>query len=179
MTRPQFGPAFSLDLESRSSYDELQVEEDDQGLNLTYTPLFSRASTSDLAQARKLVNDALAKSAKLNKARLDNPFHNKYRLRLGTLEEEANVKRSDEELGKDDENGNVSRLLTITDDMVDVAVLVSEADAAELARGLTERAVVSCGNSFWMEKFKRKGTVLWADDIDYKVRPSTLGQNTG
>ncbi|KAJ4177735.1 hypothetical protein NW755_013677 [Fusarium falciforme] len=53
--------------ESRSSYDELQVEENDQGLNLTYTPLFSRASTSDLAQARKLVNNALAKPAKLNK----------------------------------------------------------------------------------------------------------------
>ncbi|KAJ4157126.1 hypothetical protein NW754_008768 [Fusarium falciforme] len=53
--------------------------------------------------------------------------------------------------------------------MVDAAVLVSEADAVEFARGLTERAVVSCGNSFWMEKFKRKGTVLWADDIDYKV----------
>ncbi|KAM6513794.1 hypothetical protein FALCPG4_015007 [Fusarium falciforme] len=169
MTRPQFGPAFDLDLESRSSYDELQLEEDDQALNLTYTPLFSRAVASDLAQARQLVNDALAKSAKLNKARLDNPSRNKYRLRPGTLEEEANVKRSDGELGKDDENGKASRLLTITDDMVDAAAIVSEADAVEFARGPTERAVVSRGNSFWMEKLKRKGTVPWADDPDYKV----------
>lgn len=39
--------------------------------------LLSKASNADIEAAHKTVEDALAESARLNKARLDHPFRNK------------------------------------------------------------------------------------------------------
>lgn len=126
-------------------------------------PLLKRASVPDVEKAHRIVEDALAKVAKLNAARYKNPVRNKYALRPGTIV--GDTDKTSAKVSSDD--SEVPALLAITDQIAEAAALVSEAESAS---SHTEREVsVAASGSFWMEHIDRKGTVPWGDDPDYKV----------
>ncbi|OTA63183.1 glycoside hydrolase family 55 protein [Hypoxylon sp. EC38] len=137
----------------------------------TITPLLKRASVQDIENARSIVEDAIAKSSKLNAARLANPLRNKYGLKPGTVIGTSSVISQGI-------MGNITSttpppLLEITDEIAEAAALVAEADATEESGNMTKRAVASSG-TFWMEGLARKGTVPWGDDPSYKVFRNVL-----
>jgi hypothetical protein len=132
-------------------------------------PLIKRASARDLAAARKVVKEALAKADKLNRARVANPRRNKYSLAPGTV-----VKRG---LPSNDTaqilNGASPNLLEITPDIAAAAALVAEAEIGGHSLNLTKRATAASG-SFWMQSIARKGSVPWGNDPSYKVFRNVL-----
>lgn len=125
------------------------------------TPLWKRASSQDLDNARLVVQDALNQSSKLNQERMAKPLRNIYGLRPGTI-----VGQSTAQSPNITVNSDVTPLLTITPEIVQAAALVAEADAGANPGNLTKRAA---SGSYWMEHLARKGTVPWGDDPDYQV----------
>lgn len=155
-------------------------------------PLVQKASAVDLARARTIVAEAIAASAELNKARLENPARNRYRLKPGTVigGETAAGKRDARSRRRQDAADTAAAphpLLDITDEIAHAAALVAEADAvAELGTvapeggnltspapsNITRRAPVR--GTYWMETISRRGTVPWGDDPTYKVFRNVL-----
>ena len=139
------------------------------------TPLLKDASASDIEKARKIVEDALAKSAELNAARLANPARNSYKLKPGTVVGGAASRRRGI-MPRADAVEAPPPLLDITDEIAAAAALVSEADAAESAGNATThvRRQAAGSGTFWMEHIVRMGTVPWGDDPSYKVFRNVL-----
>jgi hypothetical protein len=125
-------------------------------------PLLVDATEASIDEARMVVQDAIARMTKLNKARLDNPIRGSYKSRPGT-----NITRSGSEY---------SPLLEITKEIAHAAALIAEADmAANLANGTSTLAQQAAG-SFWMQDIRRQGTVPWGNDPTYKVRKTPCGE---
>ena len=149
------------------------------------TPLLKDASATDLEQARKIVEDALAKSAELNAARLASPARNNYRLKPGTVLGGAISQRRGL-VSRADNGSHVEApppLLDITDEIAAAAALVSEADAAaaggsagnsSTAHSHRRQAGAAGSGTYWMEHLTRMGTVPFGDDPSYKVFRNVL-----
>lgn len=122
------------------------------------SPLLSNATTSDIDAARLIVKHAIAEMTILNKARLENPIRNQYRLRPGT------------KIGKRDGESSVAPapLLNITAEIARAAALVAEAGAQAELNGSSVHISKRAG-TFWMESIDRKGTVPWGSDASYKA----------
>ncbi|KAK1966745.1 pectin lyase-like protein [Colletotrichum sublineola] len=134
-------------------------------------PLLKAASLTDIERARSIVANAIAASAKLNKARLASPLRNQYRLKPGTIIGETTVNKR-HHARRDD--SPLLPLLEITDEIAWAAALLAEADTEvpegsveAPSRNFTRRAAAS--GSYWMESIARKGTVPWANDPSYTV----------
>ncbi|KAK0746794.1 pectate lyase superfamily protein-domain-containing protein [Schizothecium vesticola] len=141
------------------------------GTDASTTPLLKSATLSELEKAVRVVEAALAESAKRNAARLANPARNHYGLAPGTI---VNGRRKLRRRDADTEAP--PPLLKITPEIAAAAALVAEADAVEFAGGswnlnATKPAapVARRAGTFWMENIARKGTVPWGDDPSYKV----------
>jgi hypothetical protein len=132
----------------------------------TIMPLAKSATLDDLERARKIVDDAVAESAKRNQARHANPARNVYRLKPGTVVgNKRKLRRQDVDAVEPP-----PPLLEITPEIAAAAALVAEAEAVDELGNLTKRAVVAPrAGTFWMESIARKGTVPWGDDPSYKV----------
>jgi hypothetical protein len=118
-------------------------------LERNVTPLIKRATAQDLQAARNIVKKALAKSSKLNKARVATPLRNKFGLRPGTKVDGGST-TGDSRLVSI--NQDVPLLLVITDDIAAAAALVAEADAMSGSRNVTKRATAASAGTYWMER---------------------------
>ncbi|KAJ6781688.1 hypothetical protein PWT90_10859 [Aphanocladium album] len=128
-------------------------------LSLNSTLAFGN-TTSELERARQIVRVAMERSIELNRARLAKPRRNLYGAKHGSataLEKRAILA----------DQAEIRPLLLLTDDIVDAAALVSEADALHLSSNVTRRDHPA--GSYWMEHIDRKGTVPWGNDASYKV----------
>lgn len=104
------------------SNTNLLVRQDQINTNET-APLLADATTDEIEEARRVVKAAIEESSKLNKARLDHPARNVYKLAPGTVVgANGRVKR-----GAEDEQA--PPLLTITPEIAAAAALVAEANA--------------------------------------------------
>ncbi|EAQ92534.1 hypothetical protein CHGG_00769 [Chaetomium globosum CBS 148.51] len=203
-TQPQRDVAFfnfaAFDLGADGFAATIFCSDEDAGLDEDFNwnstegkPLLKTASAADLARARSIVADAIAASAKRNKARLANPARNQYRLKPGTVIGGSvatvpnNNKRRDQ--SGNDNDASPPPLLAITEEIAWAAALVTEAEATALpggvnsgtthfnpsnstSRGIKRRAPVR--GTYWMETIARKGTVPWGDDPTYKVFRNVL-----
>lgn len=128
-------------------------------------PLAKAASSAEIDNARRIVEEALDKCVKLNMARYENPLRNHYGMRPGTVLAARNTADGDVE--------PVPPLLEITDEIADAAALVAEADALALGGNITAAASSTRSKrqaaSFWMGQIARKGIVPWGNDPSYKV----------
>lgn len=152
------------------------------GPNITDTPLLSNATETELEKAIKIVEQAIAESAKLNQARYEHMARNSYDLAPGTIVgSSGGVRRRRARrglaglLGRDEPESSAPAVLEITPEIARAAALVAEADAAGVTdelppNNLTKRA--DAAGSFWMEGLSRKGSVPWGSDSSYKVRAS-------
>ncbi|KAK1703500.1 LOW QUALITY PROTEIN: pectate lyase superfamily protein-domain-containing protein [Colletotrichum lupini] len=138
-------------------------------------PLLNAASSSDLEKARGIVTIAIAASSKLNKARLNSPLRNQYRLKPGTVIGGAIVNETRRTRRDDPEP---PPLLEITDEIAWAAALLAEAEAdmpqdgvKVPSRNITRRAAAG---SYWMESIARKGIVPWGDEPSYAVFRNVL-----
>jgi hypothetical protein len=143
------------------------------------TPLLNKASETDIEKARSIVKQAIAESAKRNKARFENPMRNRYRLKPGTIVGQTAVeRRRGLQAAREDEGAQdmPPPLLEITDEIAQAAALVAEADAsAAVAAGtwnstysrVTKRQAPT--GTYWMQNIARKGIVPWGDDSTYAV----------
>lgn len=130
-------------------------------------PRLAKASSSDVEAALEVVDAAIAEMRVLNRARLDNPVRNAYRLAPGTK-----VSKRDEE----DVNA-VPPLLQITTEIASAAALVAEAEAAgQLDDDVTDRNTTSTSKlekraSWWMGDITRRGNIpkAWGGPTGYKV----------
>ncbi|KAK1991996.1 pectin lyase-like protein [Colletotrichum falcatum] len=133
--------------------------------NSRITPILKRAGSQDIVRARRIVQDAIAESSKLNAARLAKPRRNTYGWKSqGT----ATAGR----FSVGNSTASSPPLLLITDEIADAAALVAEADASGQAGNLTRRAATS--GTFWMGNIARKGTVPWGDGPEYKAFRNVL-----
>ncbi|CAK7223423.1 hypothetical protein SBRCBS47491_005203 [Sporothrix bragantina] len=125
--------------------------------------LSSRAAdAAQFAAASRMVDDAIVKMAVLNKARLDHPMRNQYKLKPGS--NTGNQRR--------DTGDAPPPLLAITPDIAAAAALVAEADrAVDIAANasIIHRTADAGTDPYWMETISRKGTVPWGNDPSYKV----------
>ncbi|KAK4203018.1 pectate lyase superfamily protein-domain-containing protein [Triangularia verruculosa] len=147
------------------------------------TPLLRNVSTTDLERARKIVEEAILKSAELNAARLQNPARNVYRLKPGTVLGGGAPQRRGL-MSRADEAGEElpPPLLDITDEIAAAAALVSEAEAVEALGGMSNltarhsrrQVKAAASGTFWMEHITRMGTVPFGDDPSYKVFRNVL-----
>ncbi|KAF2281587.1 pectin lyase-like protein, partial [Westerdykella ornata] len=119
-------------------------------------PLARNVTVEEIKAARAIVKEAIAKASKLNKARLDNPSRNVYKLRRGT---HIKAKRQPEEPPRP--------LLDVTPEIAAAAALLAELDAEEVNEGVQKRAA----GSFWMETIARRGSYpsSWGGSSGYKV----------
>ena len=112
-------------------------------------PLMKRATSKDLAAARSLVEQALAASDKLNRARVANPRRNKYSLSPDTqisrrgLSSNGTIQFTD---------SAIAPLLVITPEIAAAAALVAEAEVGGNSTNLTKRAAVASTGTFWMQR---------------------------
>jgi hypothetical protein len=114
------------------------------------------ATSTDIQAARKIVDDAIAKMTKLNKARLDKPARNNFFLRPGTK-----TKRGED---------TPSPLLKITDQIAQAAALLADIDANSTTAD-TQPSVNKRAGTFWLETVGKahKGSVPWGNDASYRV----------
>jgi hypothetical protein len=117
-------------------------------------PLIKRATPKDLAAARSLVEQALAASDKLNRARVANPRRNKYSLSPDTqlsrrgLSSNGTIQLTD---------SATAPLLVITPEIAAAAALVAEAEVGGNSTNLnstnlTKRAAAASTGTFWMQR---------------------------
>jgi hypothetical protein len=136
------------------------------GSDPSVTPLLSNSTATDLQKARLIVDQAIAESSKLNKARLANPLRNNYELKPGTVVGQSQSSRRRFHARAFDELP--APLLDITDEIARAAALVSKADMRAVAGNTTKRAAAVSG-TYWMGSIARKGTIPWGNDATYKV----------
>ncbi|KAK8080836.1 hypothetical protein PG997_008654 [Apiospora hydei] len=139
----------------------------------TRTPLLKNATSFSLAQARRIVEEAKARSATLNRNRLANPRRNNYGLKPGTnLRGEAKQRRS---ALKALRVASDMPLLSIDDTIAAAAALVAEAEATDfVGNGTRFPANMTRQNhrkraktgSYWMAQLDRKGTIF-RNVLDY------------
>lgn len=122
------------------------------------------SSMADLERAREIVGAAMETSIRLNRARLNKPRRNHY----GATPSAGRTSQNTTSLGDQLE---IRPLLALTEEIVDAAALVSEADALGLGSNsnVTRRGPAVAGGNYWMETIDRKGTVPWGNDPSYKV----------
>ncbi|KAK1959917.1 pectin lyase-like protein [Colletotrichum sublineola] len=125
----------------------------------------NQPATSHIMRARRIVQDAITQSSKLNAARFAKPRRNTYVRKTQVTATAGRFTMA---------NSTTSSppLLRITDEIADVAALVAEADASGQIGNLTRRAAGS--GTFWMGNIARKGTVPWGEDSGYKVFRNVL-----
>lgn len=117
------------------------------------------ASVGDIKAARQIVQDAIGEMTKRNKARLANPIRGNSRLNRG-----ANRSKRDD--------GLLTSLLDITDEMALAAALLAELDGKPPSNDTSSTPsdpVEKRAGAFWMEGIARQGTVPWGNDASYKV----------
>lgn len=130
-------------------------------------PRLAKASESDVEEARKVVKAAIKEMTVLNKARLDHPARNVYKLQPGTV------------LGKRASDADGPPILDITPQIASAAALLAEAETAEESEnGESKNTTDSTLNKragWWMEGVTRRGTVptAWGGSSGYKVRSIT------
>lgn len=131
-----------------------------QDASLTPFVTAQNASASDIEAARQIVKDAIAKMTVLNKARLDNPSRNNYKLKPGTR------------TSKRDGETSPPPLLEITTEIAQAAALVAELDVEPASNVTQDATVQKRAAAFWMESLgsEHKGSVPWGDDKTYRVR---------
>jgi len=127
---------------------------------LSHFVAVANASTTDVQTARAIVKDAIAKMAKLNKARIDRPARNNYKLRPDTRKPKRGVEET-------------PPLLTITEDLARAAALLAELDAKTSSANYSSIAEKGTG-AFWLGNLDHKGSVPWGDDNSYKVNFSGI-----
>jgi N-acyl-D-aspartate/D-glutamate deacylase len=130
-------------------------------LHLSAYATADNATSTDIQAARRIVDDAIARMTKLNKARLEKPNRNNFSLKPGTK-----IKREEEAR---------SPLLKITDQIAQAAALLADIDANSTtldAGSLHEKRA----GTFWMETVgkARKGSVPWGNDASYRVILSSI-----
>ncbi|KAL4918625.1 pectate lyase superfamily protein-domain-containing protein [Aspergillus aurantiobrunneus] len=136
--------------------EELQFTVHPQEGFSTRQPLLVNATDASIDEAREVVRNAIATMTQLNKARLDKPIRETFKLQSGT----NHTRRND---------GDYPPLLQITEGVAHAAALVAEADmAAGLANG-SSSLVKRQEGTFWMRDIRRQGTVPWGDDAQYRV----------
>jgi len=144
-------PKNSTDIPSRSTMD---VPAHSQVVPRTIPfensrPLIKRATPKDLAAARSLVEQALAASDKLNRARVANPRRNKYSLSPDTqlsrrgLSPNGTIQLTD---------SAPAPLLVITPEIAAAAALVAEAEVGGNSTNMTKRAAAASTGTFWMQR---------------------------
>lgn len=128
-------------------------------------PLYHSATSADIAAARALVRESIAKSSILNKARFDRPARNSYHFAPGNgASPMGPVRRTGHS------NDRPPPLLRITPEIAKAAALVAEADAMANSTG-SPTIKGRAGAGYWMESIARKGShpLLWGGSSDYKV----------
>lgn len=132
------------------------------------TPLLRNVSTTDLKAARKIVEDAILKSAKLDAARLAGPARNQYWLKPRTIV--GGLPSRGRSLGSRAGETEVEApppFLDITDEIAAAAALVSEAEAVGALNGnLTARQThqsvrAASSGTFWMEHHSHGHSAFW------------------
>ncbi|KAK3934568.1 glucan 1,3-beta-glucosidase [Diplogelasinospora grovesii] len=103
--------------------------------NNATSPRLANATNADIEAARQIVKDAIAQASRLNKARLDNPAKNHYKLAPGTIVGGRTINRR----SSSNVNSTAPPLLDITPEIAEAAALVAEADA--LANGTVKRTI--------------------------------------
>jgi flavin-binding protein dodecin len=130
------------------------------GTNATIPDRVLNATQSDIDNARAIVNAAIAQAAVLNKARVENPMRNNYKLQPGTI------------VSKRDDMVNDTApppLLNITPEIADAAALLAEVDALATINSTRTVQKRGTGLSYWMEVLDRKGTVPFGNNATYQV----------
>ncbi|KAM3538771.1 hypothetical protein ARSEF1564_008314 [Beauveria bassiana] len=107
---------------------------------------------------KAMVNEAIAQMTKLNKARLDHPARNSFKLKPGTKTD-----------GRKRAHRDAPPLLTITDDLARAAALLAELDVQQKVDNESTYTVQKRAEAFWMGSLSHKGSVPWGDDSAYKV----------
>ncbi|KAE9573163.1 Glucan 1,3-beta-glucosidase [Colletotrichum fructicola] len=130
------------------------------------TSLSLNATNSELNAARKIVQEAIAEASKLNKARLDHPARNRYKLSPESSVGGSTRKR--QSTTGDSESVSAPPLLNITAEIAAAAALVAEADASASSGNSTKRSVQKRG-TFWMQDISHRGTSPWGDDSSYTI----------
>ncbi|KAJ0340197.1 hypothetical protein COL922a_003629 [Colletotrichum nupharicola] len=115
---------------------------------------------------RKIVQEAIAEASKLNKARLDHPARNRYKLSPESRVGGSTRKR--QSTTGDSESVSAPPLLNITAEIAAAAALVAEADASAFSGNSTKRSVQKRG-TFWMQDISHRGTSPWGDDSSYTI----------
>ncbi|KAH9243231.1 glycoside hydrolase family 55 protein [Colletotrichum gloeosporioides 23] len=134
--------------------------------SLDSNSLPSNTTNSELDAARKIVQEAIAEASKLNKARLDHPARNRYKLSPESRVGGSTRKR--QSTTGDSESVSATPLLNITAEIAAAAALVAEADASAFSGNSTKRSVQKRGN-FWMQDISHRGTSPWGDDSSYTI----------
>jgi hypothetical protein len=124
--------------------------------------LLANATLSDIDKARQVVNDAIAKMTKLNKARLNNPARMNYGY-APTGGSSSGRKR--DATDANDQAGAPSPLLDITEEIAAASALLAEVEAVNR----TAPAVEKRAGTFWLGGMRHQGTMPWGDDASYKV----------
>jgi hypothetical protein len=133
-----------------------------QGAGNSTAPLLKNASLSDIEVARRIVKDAIAEASKLNKARLDHPARNVYKLRPNThIHKKRHARRNMEDDAP-------PPLLHVTPETAAAAALIAEVDSSMSSTNLFKS---NAAGSFWMEKIDRKGShpTSWGGSDGYKI----------
>ncbi|CAK7219086.1 hypothetical protein SCUCBS95973_003705 [Sporothrix curviconia] len=120
------------------------------------------ATDTDLSQAQRIVDQALAEASVLNAARVASPRRNNYYASPYTS------------LTKKSSFGGSTPpppppLLEITEEIADAAALVAELDAFNSNTTRYVAPEKRDGGSFWMETLARKGSSPWSTISDFQV----------
>lgn len=128
-------------------------------------PLYHSATSADIAAARAIVKESIAKASVLNKARLDRPARNNYHLKPDNSRGPIGPTRRG-----DDADDAPPPLLRITHEIAKAAALVAEADAMANFSSTSTNTRRSEGR-YWMESMTRTGShpIAWGGSTDYKV----------
>ena len=155
------------------------------------TPRLADSTAADIDAARRVVRKAIDEASKRNKARLDHPARNNYKLKPGTkIGGDGNARLAGSSLP---DHEPAPLLLDITSEIAAAAALVAEADAANgdvtfdnstgMPDGIilpdgtqyeTERTRLSKRQSagpYWMQGIARRGThpTAWGGSAGYQV----------
>lgn len=120
----------------------------------------ANATISEIEKARSLIAEAIKMSSVQNKARVSKPMRNQYIL-------DPDTKLANLERRKADE-GDVTSLFNITDELRNAAALVAEADAYEESKNATgvadEDAKAQAAGDWWMGNITHSGGWPWGNN---------------
>jgi hypothetical protein len=125
----------------------------------SFPSLLSNATASEVEVARQIVEDAISRMRQLNKARIEKPARNQYRLKPSSKSFDP---------ARDPAVASPPPLLEISDKIASAAALIAEIETAKSSDNLPQAARKRAA-IFWMETLERNGTVPWGKDPSYKV----------